>query len=267
MCMDRQAVVDTVLFGQSVVLDTYLPPEHPLFNPNVKHYDYDVEAASKLLDEIGWVDEDGDPATPRVYKGTDPKIPQGTPLEFAFETTSATQRMQATQILADSMAKCGIKANLKYYPASEWFADGPDGKLFGRRFDLGQFAWLTGVEPACDLYTTENIPGDPEAVDANGKPLYPFGWGGQNETGYSNPEYDKVCNAARQALPGMEAYETNHLKAQEIFGEELPVVPLYLRLKLAATRPDMCGFIMDPTANSEMWNIENFDYGECAASQ
>jgi hypothetical protein len=38
---------------------------------------------------------------------------------------------------------------------------------------------------------------------------------------------------------------------------------MFLRLKLAATRPDMCNFIMDPTANSEMWNIENFDYGEC----
>jgi hypothetical protein len=33
-------------------------------------------------------------------------------------------------------------------------------------------------------------------------------------------------------------------------------------LKLAATRTDMCGFIMDPTANSEMWNIEEFGYGE-----
>jgi len=263
MCMDRQSVVDTVMFGQSIVLDTYLPPEHPLFNPNVKHYDYDVEAASALLDEIGWVDEDGDAATPRTYAGTDENIPAGTLLEFSFETTNSTMRQQATQILADSMALCGIKVNLAYYPSSEWFADGPDGKLFGRRTDLGVFAWLTGVEPACDLYTTENIPGDPEAVDEDGKLLYVYGWGGQNQTGYSNTEYDNVCNAARQALPGQEAYEMNHLKAQEIFGEDLPVVPLFLRLKLAATRPDMCNFIMDPTANSEMWNIENFDYGDC----
>ena len=51
-------------------------------------------------------------------------------------------------------------------------------------------------------------------------------------------------------------------EAQLIFGEELPVVPLFLRLKLAATRPDMCNFIMDPTNNSEMWNIEAFDYGD-----
>ena len=49
---------------------------------------------------------------------------------------------------------------------------------------------------------------------------------------------------------------------QEIFASELPVIPLYLRLKLAVTRPDMCGFTLDPTAISEMWNIEAFDFGE-----
>jgi peptide/nickel transport system substrate-binding protein len=60
LCMDRQAVVDTVMFGQSVVLDTYLPPEHPLFNAEVRHYDFDPEAGIALLEEIGWVDADGD---------------------------------------------------------------------------------------------------------------------------------------------------------------------------------------------------------------
>ena len=260
MCMDRQAVVDTVMFGQSVVLDTYLPPEHPLFNASVTHYDFDVEAASALLDEIGWVDDDGDPATPRVAQGVT-GVPDGTLLEFSYGTTSATQRMQATQVMAESMAQCGIKVNLEYYPASEWFADGPDGQLFGRRFDLGQFAWLTGVEPPCGLYQTENIPGPEDQNNPYTSKLYTYGWGGQNESGYSNTEYDAVCNAAVQALPGQPAYQENHLKSQEIFATDLPVVPLYLRLKLAATRPDMCNFIMDPTANSEMWNIENFAFG------
>jgi peptide/nickel transport system substrate-binding protein len=260
MCMDRQAVVDTVMFGQSVVLDTYIPPEHPLFATDVKSWPFDVEAASALLDEIGWLDDDGDPATPRVASGVT-GVPDGTPLEFSYGTTSATQRQQATQVMAESMALCGMKVNLEYYPASEWFADGPDGALFGRRTDLGQFAWLTGVEPSCNLYQTENIPGDPTEINPYTGKLYTFGWGGQNQTGWSNPEFDQVCNAALQSLPGQDAYVDNHIKAQELFGENLPVVPLYLRLKLAATRPDFCNFIMDPTNNSEMWNVEEFGYG------
>jgi hypothetical protein len=32
-----------------------------------------------------------------------------------------------------------------------------------------------------------------------------------------------------------------------------------MRLKLAATRPEVSGFGLDPTTNSEMWNAEEFD--------
>jgi peptide/nickel transport system substrate-binding protein len=250
-CMDRQAVVDTVMFGQSIVLDTYIPPEHPLFNTEVPHYDFDVAAGTALLDEVGWLDDDGDPATPRVASGVE-GIPDGTLLEFNYWTTSATQRQQATQVLQASLAECGIKVNLEYWSSGEYFADGPDGPIFGRHFDIGQFAWLTGVEPSCNLFISQEITGPPEEGMC--------GWGCANDTGWSDEEYDAACNAALQSLPGTPEYEQYHKEAQYIFGDQLPVVPLYLRLKLAATRPDMKNFIMDPTNNSEMWNIEEFDY-------
>jgi peptide/nickel transport system substrate-binding protein len=267
MCMDRQSVVDTVMFGQSVVLDTYLPPQHPLFNADATSYPFDVEMGSALLEEVGWVDNDGDPVTPRVYQGDNPNIPANTPLSVTYETTTATQRIQAMAVLQNSMAECGIEVELINSPAGEWFADGPDGKLFGRRFDLGQFAWLTGVQPPCDLYITEQTPGLSGTTYLsimNGNEYEMSGWGNANDPGYSNDEFDAVCLTAIQSLPGTPEYEEGHLEAQQIFSDELPVAPLYLRLKLAATRPDMCNFIMDPTANSEMWNVERFDYGECA---
>ena len=123
------------------------------------------------------------------------------------------------------------------------------------RFDIGQFAWLTGVQPPCDLWLSEFTPGpDPE--------VHVAGWGGPNGAGYSSAEYDAACKAALASLPGQPGYEENHLLAQQIFSEDLPVAPLYLRLKLAGTRPDMCNFVMDPTENSDFWNIEEFDYGE-----
>ncbi|MFQ5615929.1 MAG: ABC transporter substrate-binding protein [Anaerolineales bacterium] len=276
MCMDRQAVVDTVMFGQSVVLDTYLPPQHPLFNADVTHYEFDTAAGSALLEEAGWTLDGAGEDGVRLYAGDNPQIPAGTRLEFNYWTTNATQRQQATQVLAQTMAECGIQANLEYWSPGEYFADGPDGPLFGRRFDIGQFAWLTGVEPPCDLFYTAALPGDadltvgdvPWLKEAMGEgadleaAAFPFGWGGWSDTGYANPEFDAVCNAALQSLPGQASYDENHLAAQVIFADDLPVIPLYLRLKLAATRPDMCNFVMDPTANSEMWNIEEFDYGE-----
>lgn len=261
LCMDRQRVVETVLHGLSAVPDSYLPAEHPLFNPQVPKYSFDPSAGAALLAEVGWIDDDGSPETPRLARGV-PGVLDGTPLKFTYATTSSVQRQAATEILAESLAQCGIGVELQFAEASVLFAPGPEGSLFGREFDLAQFAWRTGVQPPCDLWTTDQIPGDPNVLDENGVPLFPMGWGGQNETGYSNPAYDQACRSAQESLPGQAGYVESHLKAQEIFASELPVIPLYMRLKLAVTRPDMCGFILDPTAISEMWNIEAFDFGE-----
>jgi peptide/nickel transport system substrate-binding protein len=112
---------------------------------------------------------------------------------------------------------------------------------------MGSFAWLTGVEPPCDLYLGTQWPSEES------------GWAGQNDPGYINADYDKACNSALQSLPGTAEYTQYHLEAQAIFAEELPVVPLFLRTKLAAYAPNVKNFIMDTTANSEMWNIEMFD--------
>jgi peptide/nickel transport system substrate-binding protein len=261
LCMDRQQVVETVLHGLSAVPDSYLPAEHPLFNPHLPKYSFDPSAGATLLTEVGWIDDDGNPGTPRVARGV-PNVLDGTPLKFTYATTTATQRQGAAKILAESLAQCGIGVELQIAEGSVLFAPGPEGSLFGRQFELAQFAWLTGVQPPCDLWTTEQIPGDPNILDENGVPLFPMGWGGQNETGYSNPEYDQACRSAQESLPGQAGYVESHLKVQEIFASELPVIPLYLRLTLAVTRPDLCGFTLDPTSYSEMWNIEAFDFGE-----
>ena len=165
------------------------------------------------------------------------------------------------KILAEGLAKCGIQANLAYYEASEWFADAPASKLYGRRFDLGQYAWLTGVQPSCNLYLSDQTPGPSDQLNPATGQNY-LGWNVQNETGYSSAEYDAACNAARSVLPGTLDYTQNHLLAQEIFARELPVIPLYLRAKWTVSRPDFCGHTMDPTANSDFWNIEAYDYGE-----
>ena len=268
MCMDRQALVDTIMFGQSVVIDTYLPPQHPLFNPDVAKYPFDPEAAGAMLDEVGWLDDDGDSATPRVASGVE-GVPDGTLLQVAYESTNATLRQQVTAVLQQSLAQCGIQADINLLPAAEWFADGPEGPLFGRRFDLGEFAWLTGVSPPCDLYLGSQVPG-PEGEtwvsiqDGQERTFGISGWGGQNNPGFANAEFDTACNLALGSLPGQPEYEAANQEAQLIWSEQLPVAPLFLRLKLAATRTDMCNFIMDPTSNSEFFNIEMFDFGDCA---
>jgi peptide/nickel transport system substrate-binding protein len=244
MCMDRESVIDTILYGRSIPIASYIPPEHPLYAGDaLSVWSYDPEAAMALLDEVGWVDTGGDA---RVAQGVE-GVPNGTLLEFNWGSTNASMRIQYMQIFQQNLAGCGFKVNLQNLPASEWFADGPEGPLFGRRYDVGSFAWLTGVEPPCGLYLSTEIPNADNT------------WGGQNNPGFINAEYDAACNRALSSLPGSADYIAGHKQAQVIFSEQLPVVPLFLRIKLAATRPEVRGFVMDPTENSEMWNIETLD--------
>jgi peptide/nickel transport system substrate-binding protein len=266
LCIDREAIVNTITYGRSMVMNSYLPPQHPLYNPDTQHYDFDVEAGSDLLEEIGWVDDDGDPETVRLAQDV-ANVQDGTPLEVTYETTSSGLRPEVANLIHDSLSQCGIQINIQDYHPAEFFADGPEGKLFGRRFDLGAYAWLTTIEPPCDLYLASQTPGPTGETwisiqESKERIFGPRGWNAQNYPGFANEEYEVACNSAKNAIPGQPEYEAGHLEAQKIFSEQLPVVPLYLTIKLAATRPDMCGFIMDPSAKSDFWNIEEFDYGE-----
>ena len=94
------------------------------------------------------------------------------------------------------------------------------------------------------------------------KPLrFISNWDGENNPGFYNNNYEAACRTAMYLLPGQSGYEDSLLKAQEIFAEQLPVVPLYLEFKVAATRPDFYGFMADPGSENELWNIEEFGYG------
>ena len=249
LCLDRQQVVDSVLSGLSTVPNSYLPPEHPLYNPNLTTYSFDVAAAGQLLEQAGWKDVDHDPSTPRQAWGV-PGIPSGTPFEVNYVTTNAVQRQQVSTILTASLAQCGIKVNVQYLDANTLYAPGPDGVLFGRNFDLAEFAMgSTGIEPPCDWYTSSEVPNAAKS------------WVGTNVTGYSNPAFEAACLASQQSLPDDPAHAAAYAQAQSVFADDLPVIPLYWRVKTAATRADLCHFSLDPTAASSLWNIEAFDSG------
>lgn len=260
-CMDRQRIISELLNGLSKIPGSYLPGDHPLFNPSVRQYDFDPGAGSQLLTEAGWLDADGDPSTPRVARGV-AGVSDGTPFAVTYTTSDALQRQEAAGILSASLRECGIQLDLLSGDAEEIYAPGPQGPVFGRRFEMTQFAWASGPNPLCYLWTSQQIPGDPNLKDEQGEAVFPYGWSGVNETGFSLPAYDQACARAMDSLPSQPGYVEAQQAAQEIFSEQLPVIPLYQHLKLVVSHPDMCGLEFDASNVSEMWNIENFNVGE-----
>ncbi len=244
-CLNRQEAVDTFLYRKSIVPSSYVPPEHPLYaGDDLTYYEYDPIKSKSLLAQVGWIDADNDGIL-EAHNVTG--IPDGTRFEVKWQSTATPLRLEYTELFQKQLAECGIKANLEMLSPNQLFADGPEGPLFGRRFDLSSFAWLTGIEPVCETYLTAAIPNKET------------GWGGQNDTGFSNAQYDVACNRARLAWPGSEDYLQGHQDAQKIFSEQLPALPLFRRLRIAACRPEISGLILDPAENSELWNVENFD--------
>jgi peptide/nickel transport system substrate-binding protein len=176
-------------------------------------------------------------------------VPANTPLILNYHTTTATQRRQVTEILIASLAECGVGLNPIYLTASDFYAQGPTGPLFGRQFDLAEYAiGVNTIEPQCDWFMSSQVPND-----ANN-------WVGTNVSGFSNPDFDTACGQALQSLPGDPEYAL-HQQAQVTFASELPSIPLYMRLKIAASRNDLCGFILDPSSMYALADLESFNYG------
>ncbi len=253
MCIDRQSLVDTLSGGQMQVADLFVPSTHPLYNAGAKHYTYDPAAASDLLAAAGWLDTDGSPATPRIAQGV-PGITDGTPFSVQFLTADDAEHLAAAQAIQADLARCGIQANIDAQPIQQYLAPGPDGSVFGRNFDLAQFAWSAALEPPCSLYLTNEIPGP--------YPDYPKAWGGVNAGGYSNPAYDQACLDAMYSLPDMSQYAQNQASAQAIFAEDLPALPLYWHYQLDVGRPDLCNLAGQAGPGSIFSGLELFDYGE-----
>jgi peptide/nickel transport system substrate-binding protein len=248
MCLNRQKAVDSALLGLSVVPNSYVPPQHPLYNPETAAYAFDPEKGKALLDQIGWRDEDSNPATPRTAVGV-AGVKYGTELVMNSAMTFTELRQKVAGILGSSLMECGI-GYVATYSDNSMFVPNVDGLLFGRLFETAEFGWIAGVEPSCELYTSSEIP----TADN--------GFAGTNPTGFSNTDFDRACDLAHRALPGTAAYTQNQALAQRIFAENLPSIPLFLTLKVAITRTGLTGFTMDPTASSGLWNLELLDLPE-----
>ncbi len=253
MCIDRERLVNELFPGYSEVPHSYTHPSHPLYNPNTRQYNYDPQTAAAVLDSTGWVDGDRDAATPRTALGV-PGVMDGTPLIITLLTTNEDEKIKAGELIKESLSNCGVQVEIRNLPVEEFYTSGPDGLVFGRKFSLTQFNWITALEPPCKLYTSNEIPGP--------YPKFEKGWGGANVSGYSNPEYDRLCSNANSTIPGMTEHANSHLAAQAIYSEEIPSLPLYLRPEWVIMRPDMCGFQADTSAGSSLRNIEDFNYGE-----
>lgn len=238
-CLDRQAMADAVYLGLTDVMHAYLPADHPLYlAAGATEYDYDPPAGRALLDGAGWlVGADG-------WRYQD-----GQRLAFTLMTTDTQKRRQMAAHFQADMAQCGMDVSLEFWPALDFFADGPDGPVFGRQYDVAEFAWSIDVEPFCYIFVTDQI-----GSDANG-------WVGyQNNLGYSDAQFDQACLTALGQPRGAAQYDANHALALERFTADLPSLYLFPRVMAALTNPNLLNFQITGRffGSNQTWNVEEW---------
>ena len=244
-CINRRKMIAQLPEAPRIA-DSFYPPRHPSFESDLPRYRYDPDEAARLLEEIGWQDDDNDATTPRTAQNVE-GVEDGSPLQVSLLVSRSERAGTIAGLIQDDLARCGVDVKVSALPSGELLAPGPDGPIFGRNFDMAHFAWTPANYRLCSLFLSSEIPGP--------YPDFPKGWGGGNASGYANEEYDASCRAANTLLPEMETRQEAVRRAQLIFGEEIPALPLYFRQDVMIADNELSG--MEDGYFSPLWNVES----------
>ena len=203
---DRRSMVRNMLEGKGLPIYGRVPPSNKVwYVKDVPEFAYDLEKAGALLDEIGYVDHDGD----GIREDT-----EGNPLEFTINTNSEnTTRIGICTIIQADLQKIGVTANVQPLTFNSLVTILRDTHDF-ETYVLG---WASGVPP--DPLQSKNL------LLSSGR-LHP-GYPGQ-EKPFTEWE-GKIDKLVEQLSSTLDKEERKKINGQisVIWGEKLPEIYLF----------------------------------------
>ena len=194
-CIDRDYLIETVYLGYAYPNLRHLqPPYGDWVNPDVPVYLYNLTKADELLDEAGYIDQDGDGW--RDY-------PDGSPLELTLYVSTTDIYVRMAEIVTESFQEVGIDIEL----------ESGSGPAFWNkvRLEFDYDCYLGGWTP------DSSWPG--EMLSWYTTPMAEPG--GLNRRGFSNATYDALdLQAAAEADP--EKLREILYEMQMILAEQCP---------------------------------------------
>ncbi|HEY9121551.1 MAG TPA: ABC transporter substrate-binding protein [Brevefilum sp.] len=244
-CLDREGMLEITLGDLGQVWQTYLPPKESQLSEEMK-ITYDPTRGAELLAQVGWVDHDGDPATP-LQAWNVAGVPAGTPFALELLVSPYNFHQEIAQVIKNDFGACGVGVNVTTQDLDRLYTPGPDGALFGRQFDMALISWQPTPGGDCQLYQSWTVPSDENY------------WIGTNIAGLLNEAYDTACGEAILALP--DEVERAMKLSEEIFLTTLPAVPLFSMPKVMVIPADSC-YESEIASESDFFaNLVNF--GDC----
>lgn len=210
LALDRNAITEELLVGATSPTDS-IYSSSPFELEDLGVTAHDPEAAMALLDEAGWVDSDGDGVRDQ----------NGIPLELRYSTTTAGWRNNIQAVIQQQLAEVGVSVILEAYPASEFFGSFANNGINATgEYDIAQYANNTALTNPSNVTVVEALACAQIPTDDN--------QGGQNFTGFCNPEMDELAGVTQNSLDAEERLQAAY-RIQEIMRDEAPLINLFPR--------------------------------------
>ncbi|MCP5404992.1 MAG: peptide-binding protein [Pseudomonadaceae bacterium] len=209
--IDRQGIINAVLFGQGLPMAGVFKPGTWAYNENLQPYPYNPQKARQLLAEAGWADTDGDGLLDK----------NGTPFRFTVVTNQGNEaRLKTAQIMQSFFRDIGIEMSIRVQEWSTFVSN----TIRNRAFDAILLGWSLSAEPdPYDIWHSSKT--KPEEF---------------NIIGFANPQADTLMDKARHEFN--QAKRKEYLDAfQTILHEEQPYLWLYAPYSLLAVHKRIVG--------------------------
>ncbi|GAA6762695.1 MULTISPECIES: peptide ABC transporter substrate-binding protein [Thermus] len=230
--LNREGLVKAFFDGLQPVAHTWIAPVNPLFNPNVRKYEFDLKKAEALLAEMGWR-KGPDGILQRTVGGRTVRF------EIEYVTTAGNAiRERTQQFFAEDLKKIGIAVKINNAPSAVVFADDYIQRASECKWTgMFEFAWVSNLQEDGGLFQYRNL-----NTGAIMVPTKENNYQGQNIGGWRNDEFDRLTS---QAVLEFDEAKRKQLfaRAQEIWAEELPALPLYFRANPYVVRQGLVNYV------------------------
>jgi peptide/nickel transport system substrate-binding protein len=205
--VDKEQIISTLLFGLGKPIESMVQPDKKYYNKNLKKFEYNLEVASKLLEEAGWKDSDGDGIRDKMINGKKVQLE----LNFKYNAGNDT-RKNIGLIYKENLKKIGVELNIV---AKEWTVFLEDIKKHDFEVYCGAWVGDPNVEDPKQIWHTESSTG------------------GSNYVSYGDVVSDKMIDDIRSEL-NESIRDAMYLKFQEKVHNEIPYIFLFAPLERIA---------------------------------
>jgi peptide/nickel transport system substrate-binding protein len=216
--INRQEVVDALLYGEGEIATSTIPPWHRLY-PDIEPLAYDLAQAQQILEQAGWVDRNDDGIRENA---------QGQQLGFTILSSDDPLRRAVIEVLQNQLRRAGANVEIRVMEFQTMLQSHRE-----RDFDAVFTNWVL------DNFQVASAPTSLFHSREAATPL------SANRSSVRIPAIDAALERGATATDD-EAQRAAWLDLTQTLQREQPVTFMFWLNELAASRASMTGVEMDP---------------------